>query len=129
MLGFALAWAIRFHVRRGRDLLLLVIVISSIGSYLARLYAWRSILGGNGIVNYTLQRVGVIDQPLDWLIFNRFAVILTLTNVFLPFAFLPIYANLLACGQKYSKPGASSARARSRTSAESFSRSPAPASS
>jgi spermidine/putrescine transport system permease protein len=96
VLGFALAWAIRFHVRRGRDLLLLVIVISSIGSYLARLYAWRSILGGNGIVNYTLERVGAIDQPLDWLIFNRFAVILTLTNVFLPFAFLPIYANLLS---------------------------------
>jgi spermidine/putrescine transport system permease protein len=96
VLGFALAWAIRFHVPRGRDLLLLVIVISSIGSYLARLYAWRSILGGNGIINYTLERVGLVDQPLDWLIFNRFAVIVTLTNVFLPFAFLPIYANLLS---------------------------------
>jgi len=96
LVAFPLAWAIRFHSRRGRDLLLIVIVISSIGSYLARLYAWRSILGGDGIVNYTLLRAGVVDQPLDWLIFNRFAVLVTLANVFLPFAFLPIYANLLA---------------------------------
>jgi spermidine/putrescine transport system permease protein len=41
-------------------------------------------------------RIGVIDDPLSFLIFNRFAVVLALTNIFLPFAFLPIYGNLLA---------------------------------
>jgi spermidine/putrescine transport system permease protein len=50
-LAFALAWAVRFHVRRGRDILVLVIVISSVGSYLARLYSWRSILGSQGLIN------------------------------------------------------------------------------
>lgn len=95
VVAFALAWAIRFHVERGRDLLVLIIVVSSIGSYLARLYSWRSILGADGVVNYALESLGLIEEPLGFLIFNRFAVVITLTNVFLPFAFLPVYVNLL----------------------------------
>jgi spermidine/putrescine transport system permease protein len=96
LFGFALAWAVRFHAGRARNVLVVAIVVASVGSYLARLYAWRSILGAEGVVNYTLDKLGVIDDPLGFLIFNRFAVIVTLTNVFLPFAFLPIYANLLS---------------------------------
>jgi spermidine/putrescine transport system permease protein len=94
-LAFALAWAVRFHLTRWRDTIVLVIVISSVSSYLARLYAWRSILGSDGVVNYSLERVGLIDHPLGFLMFNRFAMILALVHIFLPFAFLPIYANLL----------------------------------
>jgi spermidine/putrescine transport system permease protein len=95
VIAFALAWALRFHFDRGRDLLVLAIVVSSIGSYLARLYSWRSILGADGAINYLLQSAHLIDEPLSFLIFNRFAVVVTLVNVFLPFAFLPVYVNLL----------------------------------
>jgi spermidine/putrescine transport system permease protein len=94
-LAFGLAWAVRFHLSRWRDTIVLVIVISSISSYLARLYAWRSILGSKGVVNYSLDKAGLIDEPLEFLIFSRFAMIVALVHIFLPFAFLPIYANLL----------------------------------
>jgi spermidine/putrescine transport system permease protein len=96
VIAFALAWAIRFRVQRGRNLLLLAIVAASAGSYLARLYAWRGILGAQGAINSFLTAVHLTDAPLGWLIFNRGAVVLALVNLFVPYAFLPIYANLLA---------------------------------
>ncbi len=96
LIAFPLAWAVRFHTSKHRDLLVLLIVISSVSSYLARLYAWRSILGADGAINYSLERVGVIHGPLSFLIFNRFAMIVALVHIFLPFAFLPIYGSLLA---------------------------------
>jgi spermidine/putrescine transport system permease protein len=96
VIAFALAWAIRFRVERGRNLLLLAIVAASAGSYLARLYAWRGILGAQGAINSFLTTVHLTNGPLDFLIFNRAAVVLALVNLFVPYAFLPIYANLLA---------------------------------
>jgi spermidine/putrescine transport system permease protein len=96
LLAFPLAWAVRFHTSRWRDLLVLLIVISSVSSYLARLYAWRSILGADGVINYSLERLGLIHEPLGFLIFNRFAMVVALAHIFLPFAFLPIYGSLLA---------------------------------
>lgn len=95
-IAFALAWAVRFHTSKYRDLILLLIVVASIGSYLARIYSWRSILGSSGLVDFILVSLGLTDAPIDWLIFNRFAVVVALVNLFLPFAFLPIYANLLS---------------------------------
>jgi ABC-type spermidine/putrescine transport system permease subunit I len=94
-LAFVLAWAVRFHTSRWRNAIVLCIVVSSVSSYLARLYAWRSILGTDGIINYSLERVGLIHGPLGFLIFNRFAIVIALVHMFLPFAFLPIYSNLL----------------------------------
>jgi spermidine/putrescine transport system permease protein len=94
-IAFALAWAVRFHTSRWRSTIVLLIVISSVSSYLARLYAWRSILGRDGVINYSLEKTGVIDQPLTFLIFNRFAIVVALIHIFLPFAFLPIYSSLL----------------------------------
>jgi spermidine/putrescine transport system permease protein len=93
--AFALAWAVRFHTSRWRDAIVLAIVISSVSSYLARLYAWRGILGHDGVVNFSLEKAGVTDAPLSFLIFNRFAVVIALVHIFLPFAFLPIYSSLL----------------------------------
>lgn len=95
-IALPLAWAVRFHTSKYRDLLLLLIVVASVGSYLARIYSWRSILGSSGVINYFLVSLGVTDAPLDFLIFNRFAVVIALVNLFLPFAFLPIYASLLS---------------------------------
>jgi spermidine/putrescine transport system permease protein len=94
--AFALAWVVRFRIRRGRNLALLAIVAVSTGSYLARIYSWRSVLGTNGLINSGLSSIGVIKQPLGFLIFDRFAIVTALTSLFLPYAFLPIYANLLA---------------------------------
>lgn len=95
-ISFALAWAVRFRVQRGRNLLLLAIVAASAGSYLARIYAWRGILGAQGAINSLLTAAHLTHAPLGFLIFNRGAVVIALVNLFVPYAFLPIYANLLA---------------------------------
>ena len=95
VLAFALAWAVRFRVSRGRNIILLAIVAASAGSYLARIYAWRSILGATGVINSALGTFGLTNHPVGWLIFDRFAVIIALTNLYVPYAFLPIYVNLL----------------------------------
>jgi spermidine/putrescine transport system permease protein len=95
VVAFAAAWAVRFRFQRARNAIVLAIVTASAGSYLARIYAWRTILGDNGVINSALKALGITDHSLQWLLFNRFAVIVALTNLYLPYAFLPIYLNLL----------------------------------
>jgi spermidine/putrescine transport system permease protein len=103
--GFVLAWVVRFRLRRTRNLALLAIVAVSAGSYLARIYSWRAVLGSNGLINSGLIHAGVTDQPLTFLLFNRFAIVTALVNLFLPYAFLPIYANLLAMDSEVIEAG------------------------
>lgn len=62
-------------------------------SLIIRLYAWLVILKPSGVVNDLLLGIGVIDQPLD-LLFTRFAVVLGMVYVMIPFMFLPVYASV-----------------------------------
>jgi spermidine/putrescine transport system permease protein len=91
-LGLPIAFWIRFSAGRARLLVLFLFTASLFASYLVRIYAWRSILGGNGLINDTLQRVGVISEPLGFLLYSRFAVIAALIHIFLPFVVLVLYA-------------------------------------
>jgi spermidine/putrescine transport system permease protein len=93
-IAYAFAHALRFHLRRWQETLLLLVVVAMFSGYLVRIYAWRTLLGSDGIVNEALQAVGIIDQPLSFLLFNRTAAIIVLTNFALPLAILPIYAAL-----------------------------------
>jgi spermidine/putrescine transport system permease protein len=95
-IAFALAWIVRFRLQRGRNLVLLAIVAVSAGSYLARIYSWRSVLGSNGLINSFFISTGLTKQPLSFLLFDRFAMVTAFVNLFIPYAFLPIYANLLS---------------------------------
>jgi spermidine/putrescine transport system permease protein len=72
----------------------LVFVIPLMMSYIIKIYAIRSILGGNGFLNRILLYFGIIDKPLEFLIFNLQAVALTLSVLLLPFAILPIFVAL-----------------------------------
>jgi spermidine/putrescine transport system permease protein len=63
-------------------------------SYLVRAYAWKTILGSDGVLNTLLQYVHLTRHPLDFLLYSPFAVVLTLTHIYTPFTFLPIYAAL-----------------------------------
>lgn len=86
-----LAWTIVFRMRRRRLLALGVVVMSLWIGYLLRLYGWRLFFGSHGFVNGVLQSLGLIDHPIDALIFNDFSVIVGLVHLALPFAFIPIY--------------------------------------
>lgn len=92
--GYAIAYHITFRAKRARTFLLSLVVISMLASYLARVYAWRTLMGEQGIVNSTAQAAGLVHKPIAWLLFSRFAVILAESNLFVPIAALILFASL-----------------------------------
>jgi spermidine/putrescine transport system permease protein len=61
-----------------------------------RIYAWRILLGRNGIINGSLEWAGIIDKPIDALLFNNFAVIVVLSTSWITYTVIPIYASMKA---------------------------------
>lgn len=96
LLAFGFAYAIRFKCGRFETPLLFLALITLFGGYLVKIYAWKSILGREGILNQFLLWTGVIEQPLEALLYSVNAVVITLTYFLLPFAILPIYGNMRA---------------------------------
>ncbi len=94
LLGYPLAYYVSFVASKRKDLLYQLVIIPLWVSYLVRAYAWKTILGSDGVLNTLLQYVHVTQHPLDFLLYSPFAVVLTLTHIYTPFAFLPIYASL-----------------------------------
>ena len=92
--GFVMAFAITFRLGKAGTVLLIAIAISLLASYLARVYAWGTILGTDGLVNRTLQGLGLIGHPLTFLFYGYFAIVVTLIYVYLPIAVLTIYGSL-----------------------------------
>jgi spermidine/putrescine transport system permease protein len=95
LLSYPVAYAMVFHMKEGREAILLLMILSLFSSYLVRVYAWKTILGGTGIINNALLALGLVKEPLRWLIYSKFAVIITLTSVFLPITVLPLYSSLM----------------------------------
>ncbi len=95
LLSYPVAYAMVFRMKEGRELILLLMILSLFSSYLVRVYAWKTILGGTGIINSALMAIGLIHEPIRWLIYSQFAVIITLTSVFLPITVLPLYSSLM----------------------------------
>ena len=87
-------WLVRHVPPRVQKLLLLLVILPFWASYLLRVYAWITILGEGGLLNRVLKDVGLIDQPLSFLLYNRSAVILVLVYLYFPFAALTLYASL-----------------------------------
>jgi spermidine/putrescine transport system permease protein len=94
LLAYPLAYLLAFKVRRHKQLLYMAVIIPLWVSYLVRAYAWKIILGEQGILNGLLLAVGLIHAPLDIFLYNRAAVVLALTHIYTPFALMPIYAML-----------------------------------
>jgi spermidine/putrescine transport system permease protein len=74
--------------------LLLLIILPFWTSYLLRVTSWTTILGEKGVLNRLLEAVGIIHQPLSFLLYNRPAVIVVLVYLYFPFAALTLYAAL-----------------------------------
>jgi len=95
LLSYPVAYAMVFRMKAERELILLLMILSLFSSYLVRVYAWKTILGSNGVINNILISLGLVQEPLSWLIYSKFAVIVTLTSVFLPITVLPLYSSLM----------------------------------
>jgi len=94
LLGYPLAYYLSFHAGKRKDLFYQLVIIPLWVSYLVRAYAWKTILGSDGVLNTLLQYLHVIKHPLEFLLYSPFAVVLTLTHIYTPFTLLPIYASL-----------------------------------
>jgi spermidine/putrescine transport system permease protein len=93
-LSFPLAYFLSFHASPRKELLYQLVIIPLWVSYLVRAYAWKTILGSDGVLNAMLMYAGVVNHPVSFLLYSPFAVVVTLTHIYTPFAFLPIYASL-----------------------------------
>lgn len=92
-LAYPIAYFIAFKTKR-QTLWLLLITIPFWSSYLLRVFSWKLILGFNGVLNSALISLGIISEPLTFLLYNEIAVVLTLAHAWAPFAILPIYVSL-----------------------------------
>jgi spermidine/putrescine transport system permease protein len=95
VLAFPVAYYVSFYVPPHRkSLWLFLITIPFWTSYLIRVFLWKVILGYNGVVNSSLLSVGLIDEPLTFILYNVNAVVITLAHAYAPFAILPIFVSL-----------------------------------
>ncbi|MGF7163118.1 spermidine/putrescine transport system permease protein [Rhodoligotrophos appendicifer] len=92
--AYPMAYFLAFRVKSHKLTWLILITIPFWTSYLLRVFAWKLVLGYNGAINSGLISLGLIDKPLEFLLYNPFAVILTLTHAWVAFAILPIYVSL-----------------------------------
>lgn len=94
VLGYFLAYYASFLSGGLKTAVLALIVVSILGGYLVRIYAWRIILGSQGVLNTTLNALGFSGEPLGFLLFSRAAVVIALVNIYIPFTALTIFAAL-----------------------------------
>ena len=93
VLGYPVAHFIARKAKNNREILFLGLIVPFWTSLVVRTYAWKILLGNNGVVNYHLMDFGLIDEPLK-ILFSTSAVVIGLVHVFLPFMILPLYASI-----------------------------------
>ena len=93
-LAYPIAYFLAFRAGGRAGLYLILLLVPFWTSYLLRVMAWKLMLGSNGVINEALTGIGLIDAPLNALLYNRNTVVVTLIYVWIPFATLPILAVL-----------------------------------
>ena len=94
LLGYPLAYYLSFYAGARKELLYQLVIVPLWVSYLVRGYAWKTILGSDGVLNGFLQYLHIAHEPVAFLLYSPFAVVVMLTHIYTPFVFLPIYASL-----------------------------------
>jgi spermidine/putrescine transport system permease protein len=91
LLSLPLAYYIAFRVQKHKTLLYTLIVLPFWISYIVRAYAWKIILGQNGILNTFLVTTGLADAPLEFLLYSDVSTVICLVHIFTPFVAIPVY--------------------------------------
>jgi len=86
-----LAYFIAFKVRRAKELLYSLIIVPLWVSYIVRAYAWKIILGREGILNSFLQWAKITDAPVEAFLYSEWAIIIGLVHIYTPFVLMPVY--------------------------------------
>jgi spermidine/putrescine transport system permease protein len=94
VISYPVAFWLAKVVTRHKLLFLIILFAPYWVNYVIRSYAWLPLLGNSGIINSFLLQTGIVDQPLSWMLYNEFSVILVLIYVFLPFGIVPLYLSI-----------------------------------
>jgi putative spermidine/putrescine transport system permease protein len=97
LIGFTVAYYLAFHIRTltWQVALFLLCTIPFWTSNIIRMISWIPFLGRNGIANSALISWGVIDEPVEWLLFSDFAVILAFVHLYTLFMVVPIFNTMM----------------------------------
>ncbi len=96
LISFPLAYFINFIVKKGKSkkILYMMAIIPLWVSYIMRAYAWKIILGTNGVLNSFLMWMGLTDAPLDVFLYSNVSVIIAMVHIYTPYVLMPIYTSL-----------------------------------
>ncbi len=100
VVGYPIAYFLARMVRRYDALLIYLLIIPVEINYLIRIYAWKIVLGRSGIINAALMYLGLIDEPLRFLLYSRTAVMIVLIHEWLPYVVIPVYVALKGVPQE-----------------------------
>ncbi len=97
VIGFAVAYFLAFHVRSpGMQTALFVLcTVPFWTSNVIRMISWVPLLGRNGLVNQGLVGMGLVDQPVEWLLFSDFSVVLAFVHLYTMFMIVPIFNSMM----------------------------------
>jgi len=95
--GFWVAYFLAFHIRTAamQMVLFLICTVPFLTSNIIRMISWIPVLGRNGLVNTTLVRLGIVPQPIEWLLYSEFAVVLAMVHLYTLFMVTPIFNTLM----------------------------------
>ena len=96
-IGFWVAYFLAFHVRSAttQTVLFLICTVPFLTSNIIRMISWIPVLGRNGLVNSTLVQMGLIPEPIEWLLYSDFAVVLAMVHLYTLFMVTPIFNTLM----------------------------------
>jgi len=103
---YPMAYYVAFHVHRHKMLWLIIMTLPFWTSYLLRVFAWKVILGYEGVINTALMGLGIISEPMTVFLYSQTAVTLVLAHSWAAFAILPIYVSLEKIDKTYLEAGA-----------------------
>lgn len=96
VLGFAVAYYLAFCVQtlRWQIFLFVLCTVPFWTSNVIRMIAWIPLLGRNGLINQTLVNLGLINEPIEWLLFSEFSVVLAFVHLYTMFMIVPIFNSM-----------------------------------
>ncbi|MEM7403635.1 MAG: ABC transporter permease [Pseudomonadota bacterium] len=97
LIGFTVAYFLAFHVRtlKWQIVLFLLCTIPFWTSNIIRMIAWIPVLGRHGLVNQGLLSAGIVDEPVEWLLYSDFAVVLAFVHLYTLFMVVPIFNSMM----------------------------------
>jgi spermidine/putrescine transport system permease protein len=99
VIAYPFTYIMNLVVPQHRNAILFLVLVTLFAGYLARIYAWRTLLGAEGLVNSFLMTLGLIGEPLRFLLYSQFAVTVAMLSIYLPFAIVPLSNSMQNVGR------------------------------